>query len=860
MLYYQKESGEVLKELNSGIKGLTSEEAILRLNKYGKNEIRKLKGISISKLILSQFRSFVIYVLFAALIISIITNEITDAVVIGIILVINALLGFYQEFKAEKAIDALRKLSSPKASVIRNNKIQIINSSEVVPGDILVIEEGSYIAADVRLIESAELAVDESTLTGESTAVSKNTSVINSTKQIADQKNMLFAGTIAVRGRGKAVVISTGFNTQLGSIAKEIQVHENKTTPLQLKLNKLGIYISAAVILISVLVILLDFYRTSFSEGFLESLKLGIAVAVASIPEGLPAIVTITLALGTKRMLKKNALIRRLSAVETLGSTTVICSDKTGTLTKNEMTVTEIYANNKLIKVTGKGYDAEGDFLFDNKKINLKELDKLFEAISLCNNASLDGPSDPTEKSLLVAVKKADYKINYKRLEEIPFSSEKKYMITIDRINNKKIFHLKGAPEVILKMCKYIEINGRKKILNEDDKKYIIENQNRMASRALRVLAAAYSESSKDYTFLGLAGMIDPPRDEVKESILECRQAGINVIMITGDHEITARAVAKEIGIMGDSITGKEIEKLSISELKPLIGKVNIFSRVDPKHKVKILEALKLKGHIVAMTGDGVNDALALKKADIGIAVGSGTDVAKEASNMVLTDDNFISIVNAVKEGRAIYNNIKKFILFLFSSNLAEVLVIITALIAGLPLPILAIQLLWINILTDGLPALALGIDPADSNIMKILPRNPKEKIITKKDSVNLVYQGVVMAVSVLFVFYIFYKSKSLVYAQTMAFTSLVVLELSNSLNYSISSKTIFSRDIFKNKYLLLAVLSSLILQLIVIYLLPDLFKTTPLALVDWIWILLIPLPLVLINEIVKLIRHKITY
>ena len=855
-MHYQKEVNEIIKELNSNSQGLTDQEVNSRLKTYGKNEIKKLKNISIIKLILLQFKNFVIYILLGALLISIFTNEFTDAIVIAIILILNASLGFYQEFKAEKAIEALKKLSSPKALVIRNNKLTNIDSANVVPGDILSIEEGAYIPADARLIEVSDLKVDESTLTGESTTVSKIIEAIKSSKQLADQRNMVFAGTMAARGRGKAIVVFTGFNTELGKIAKEIQIPNDKSTPLQKKLNKLGKYLSFVVLAIAFLILLLDIFRSHMN--FFESLKLGIAVAVAVIPEGLPAVVTITLALGTQKMLKNNALIRKLSAVETLGSTTIICSDKTGTLTKNEMTVTEVFYNNKIINITGKGYDTKGDFTHNNKKINQKELNKLFEILKLCNNASLNDPSDPTEKALLVLSEKAKFNISHERLEEIPFSSESKFMTTIDKINNKKIYHMKGAPEVVLKMSKFIEINGKKILMTKQDKQNLIEQQNRMASNALRVLGAAYSENSKDFIFVGLVGMIDPPRDEIKESIQICKQAGIKIIMITGDHDLTAKAIAKEIGIGENSLTGKDLEELNLDDLKKIAEKVDIFSRVDPRHKVKILEALKSKGHIVAMTGDGVNDALALKKAEIGIAVGSGTDVAKGASDMVLTDDNFASIVKAVKEGRGVYNNIKKFILFLFSSNLAEILIILTSLIANLPLPIIAIQLLWINILTDGLPALALGIDPVDKNIMKFPPRKSNERIINNKDAVKLLMQGIIMSVSTLSVFFIFLKSTNLIYAQTMAFTTLVILELFNSLNYRSDRNSIFSKELFSNKYLLLAISASFILQLVIIYLLPNLFKATPLIFIDWAWILIAALPVLIIQEIVKLTYPKL--
>ncbi len=762
----------------------------------------------------------------------------------------NALFGFFQEFKAEKSIEALRKLTTPKATVIRDNKVQQIRSSEIVVGDIIVIEEGSYIPADARLIEVSCLEIDEATLTGESKPVSKNLEPIIKETIISNQKNMVFAGTIATRGRGKAIVISTALNTELGKIAKEIQLVEEKETPLQKKLHKLGVYITIGILIICAIVFVLDFLKGS---PFIDSLLTAIALAVAAIPEGLPAVITITLALGTQRMVKKHALVRRLSAVESLGSITVICSDKTGTLTKNEMTVTKIFTNNKNISVTGSGYDLKGEFFQNNKKLDSKELEKLVQIAYLCNNASLEGPSDPTEKALLVVAAKANYNKTHTRLKEIPFSSEKKEMITLNKIDNKLVYNIKGAPEVILEKCDKILINNKESQLTKKQREEIKKAYQNMASEALRVLGFAYSSNNKNYIFVGLTGMIDPPREEIKNSIYLCKKAGIKVIMVTGDHALTAKAIAKNIGIEGDIITGEELEKIDKSKLSKLIDKIGIYARVSPQHKVKILDALKAKGHIVAMTGDGVNDAIALKKSDVGTAVGSGTDVAKQASDIILLDDNFSTIVNAIKEGRGIYNNIKKFISYLFSCNLAEVLVIFTSLLIGLPIPLIAIQILLMNLLTDGLPALALGLDNVNEGVMNEKPRNPNERLITNKDLAFIIFQCSLMTVITLSLFYYYVRTNSIIYAQTVAFTTLVFLQLANAYNYHTAKNSIFKTNLLSNKHLIFAIITSVIIQLIAIYLLNDFFKTIAISLSAFILIIACSILIIVVQEIAKI-------
>ena len=852
-MYHKKEVNEVLKELNANQDGLSKREALQRLEKYGRNEIQRFKKVSPFKMFISQFKSFIIYVLLAAALLSIFLGEKTDAIVILAIVILNALFGFFQEFKAEKSIESLRKLSAPTALVIRDGKTQKIPSAEVVPGDIIVIEEGCYIPADARLIEIASLKIDESTLTGESVPVSKSIDIIKKDTVISNQKNMLFAGTIATMGRGKAVVVATASNTELGKIAREIQHIGEKQTPLQKKLQSLGINITIAILVIALIIFILGFLRGS---SLIDSLLVAVALAVAAIPEGLPAVVTITLAIGTQRMLKKNALVRRLSAVESLGSVTVICSDKTGTLTKNEMTVTRVYANNKLISVTGRGYETIGEFFYDNKKVDAKELEKLMQIAKLCNNASLDGHSDPTEKALLVAAKKSKYEKDYKRLKEIPFSSETKFMTTLNKIDNEEIFNMKGAPEIVLEKCNKILLNNREIKLTKQHKDEILNVYEKMASDALRVLGFAYSMNNKDYVFVGLMGMIDPPREGVKEAIASCETAGIRVIMITGDYAATAKAIAKEIEIKGEAITGDEIDKLTSDELAKSVDKFSIFARVDPQHKVKILDALKKNKQVVAMTGDGVNDAVALKKSDVGISVGSGTDVAKEASDIVLLDDNFVTVANAVKEGRGIYDNIKKSIGYLFSCNLAEVAVIFFALLIGLPIPLIAIQILAMNLITDGLPALALGVDKINEDVMNKKPRNPSQNIVTKKDLLFFISQAFVITVLTLGLF-VYYLNKNaitnLIYVQTIAFSSLVLFELFNAVNYHSGGISLFKKGLFSNKHLVGANIISFLIQLLIVYVLVNVFKTTPLLLIDWVFILTAGIIVVVVQETIKL-------
>ncbi len=858
MDYQQKELKDIYKELSTSEKGLSSSEAQERLKRFGLNELKETKKISALKIFLRQFASPVVWILITALLISIFVGQDVDAIIIGAILVINAILGFFQEFRAEKAIEALKKVITQKAIVIRDGVEQTIAAKELVPGDIIILKEGDKIPADARLLEAYELRTNEASLTGESVPAKKKTGICMETI-IGNMFNMVFFGTNIVAGDGKAVVIGTGMTTEIGKIAYLIQETETPPTPLQKHLKKLGASVGILVIITAAVIYALGVSR---GGGKLEILLSSLALAVAAVPEGLPAVITISLALGIQRMLKRNALVRKLPSAETLGSCTVICSDKTGTLTKGEMTVKKIFVDNKILLVSGTGYEPVG--AFDKKTAGLQ---KILECGVLCNNARLQKNEiwqilgDPTEGSLIVSgmkygINKEEIEKDYKRVKENPFRSERKMMSIVCEKSKQKFVFAKGAPEKILEISSYILVNGKKRKITENDKKEIMKAYSSFGTSALRVLGFAYKElpskeeEEKNLVFLGLQGMIDPPREEVKVAIERCKTAGIRTIMITGDYELTAKAIAAELGIMGTVVTGAEIDTI---DLDNEIEKIGIFARVDPKHKLNIVAALQKKGHIVAMTGDGVNDAPALKKADIGIAMGiTGTDVTKESSQIVLLDDNFATIVNAIEEGRNIFANIRKFVEYLFSSNIGEVLVIFMALLLNFPLPLLAIHILWINLLTDGFPALALGVDVPEKDIMLKKPRREKT-VISGKRWIYIFLIGIIMMLGTLSL-YNTYSEISYAYAQTVAFTTLVMFQLFNVFNIRSLTTSVFRQNPFENKLLVLAVLFSLLLQLTVLYTpLGNYFKVIPLTAIDWIYIVLTSFSVLIFGEVVKL-------
>jgi len=881
--WHSRPADEIFSEFYSSPKGLTGANAAQRLAKNGPNELEEKEKKSLLRLFLAQFNSFIIWILIIATLVSYAIGERVDAVVIFIILILNAVFGFWQEFKAEKSIEALKRLAALKAKVIRDGKQIRIDARDIVPGDILVIESGDKVAADARLFEAVCLESDESSLTGESTPVIKDIKPVQKDAPPAERRCMVFSGTTVSKGRGRAVVVGTGMKTEIGKIAYLVQSTEQKETPLQHKLSQLGHFLGVVILVICAIIFLVGILRSN--ESIADSFMVAVSLAVAAIPEGLPAVVTICLALGVQRMVRKNALIRLLPAVETLGSCNVICTDKTGTLTYNQMTVREIFAGNRIIHVTGHGYVPVGEFQQNGKKISAAQLEQLLNVATLCNDAKLiknndrwEISGDPTEAALIVASGKAgisqeQLSRRLPRVEEIPFDSERKLMTTIHR--GRSVFaYVKGAPDIIIEKCSRIFVGGKIKRLNTKDRKAILDKNEEMANRALRVLGFAYKQIKSpkekniesDLIFLGLMGMIDPPRQEVRESIKKCSDAGIKVVMITGDHKATAVAIGKELGIrQGKVLTGPELDRLG--SLTSIVDDVSIYARVSPQHKMRIISALKSRRYVVAMTGDGVNDAPALKRADIGIAVGSGTDVAKEASDMVLTDDNFASIVNAVEEGRGIYDNIKKFVKYLLSSNLGEILTIFIAILVGyhdpatgkIILPLVAIQLLWINLLTDGAPALALGVEPTDPDVMMQKPRKSSENIISFSHLFELIAVGIIMAAGTLFVFNSSLNiSGSARYASTMAFTTIVMFQLFNVLNFKSEKKSIFKVGLFSNIWLVIAILSSLLLQLIVIYTpLSVYLKTAALDWQSWGVIILVSSTVLMFGELKKLALHR---
>lgn len=858
MEYYRKPVNKVIEELDTSMSGLSREEAQKRLEKYGRNEIRRKKPISPLSIFLSQFKDLLIWILIFATVISGITGEYVDMAVIAVILVLNAVLGFYQEYKAERSIEALQKMASLKALVLRKGEPQKIDSAEVVPGDILIIEEGEKIPADSRIIEAVALQAQEAALTGESVPNDKTEQAVEKECTVGDRSSMLYAGTIVTRGHGKAVATKTGMDTELGKIAKSIEETEAPLTPLQAKLKGFSKLLAVVVVIICAIVF---FTGYSFGYPLMEIFLASISLAVAAVPEGLPAVVTITLSLGMQKLAKKNALIRKLPSVETLGCTTVICADKTGTLTHNEMTVKKIFVDGKVIEVSGEGYSTTGEF--SEESPSLKQLLKIGV---LCNNASLgeEKTGDPTELALLVSGAKMDlFKSKLEktspRAEEIPFDSKRKMMTTVHEIKGKKYALVKGAPDKIVQKCTKILINGEKKVFSRDIKEKVLEQNKIFARKALRVLGFAFKEvkygkvTEESLVFVGLQGMIDPPRKEAIGAVEKCKSAKIRVIMITGDYIETAKAVAKQLGIEGRAIAGEELEK--IEDLEDIVEKTAIYARVDPEHKMLIVEALQKKGHVVAMTGDGVNDAPALKAADIGIAMGiTGTDVSKEASDMILTDDNFASIVNAVEEGRTIFDNIQKFVEFLLSCNAGEVLAVFLGVLMKIGYPLIAIQILWMNLVTDGLPALALGVDPEEPGVMERPPRKKRTKILGDSGLWRVLIIGIIMCAGTLLIYWLYKPGEQLDYARTMAFTTLVMFQLVHVLNCRSLHHSLFKVGVFANKRLWYAILISIGLQMAVIYTpLNRIFDTVPLSLYDWGFVIMFAASIFVIREIWKL-------
>jgi len=872
--WHSMEKEKLLESLKATEAGLSTEEAERRLQEFGPNELMERKGITSLQIFLGQFKDVFVIMLLIAIGISVAINEIVDAATIGAIVVLNAIVGFIQEYRSEKAMEAMKKMTAPKARVLRDGTEMLIPSREVVPGDIVLLESGDRIPADARLLQVVDLKTDEAVLTGESTAVDKLDVVLDEKAPVADRKNSVFMATHITYGRGRAVITSTGMKTEFGKVAEMVQAVETVETPLKQKLAKFAKKLGIIIVAVCAIIFALELYElfvlgTSGIGEIINAFETAIALAVSAVPEGLPAVVTVALALGARELAKRNAVIRKLSSAETLGATTIICSDKTGTLTKGEMTVRKIYVDNKMIDVTGAGYEPKGDFLLNGVPVDPKEdadLDLLLKASTLCSNATYDGTKvlgDTTEGALIVAAAKAgmtkpDLDKAYSRLQEVPFTSERKRMTTVHKSPEGEVFsYVKGAVELILERSGHIVKGGKSIKLSTKEKEQILKTNEEMASQALRVLAVAYKELPKtetgkydeeelesDLVFIGLAGMIDPPRDEAKGANDLCRKAGIKTVMITGDHKLTAVAIAKELGIMDDdlALTGAELDKLSDEEFGKIVEDASVYARVSPEHKLRIVRALKKKGHIVAMTGDGVNDAPALKQADIGVAMGiTGTDVTREAADMVLADDNFATIVTAVEGGRAIYDNIRKFSFFLLRSNFDELLVIGVFALLGLPLPLSAGMILWINLVTDGGPALALSLDPPQEDLMSRPPRDPREGILHGRiASILATFITQFLGTGVLFAVAYFVWGRPLEEAQTMAFVQATMQELLIVWNCRSETKNAFRVGFTSNKFLLLAVVASGLLTVLVPY--TGLLGTAPLDLMDWVLILPISL------------------
>lgn len=926
MNWFNKGISQVEKELQTNIKeGLTEEQVKANYEKYGMNELKQKKKKSLFVKFLEQFKDFMIIVLIIAAIVSgavgIAEGEgITDTIIILIVVVLNAIIGVVQESKAEKSLEALQKLSAHASKVVRNGKVTVVQSRELVPGDVVVLDTGDYVPADLRIVESANLKSQEASLTGESVPVDKNTETIDDEKvSLGDRTNMLFSSSLITYGRGKGIVVETGMNTEVGKIAKIISDTEGAETPLQTKLNKLGKTLGIAALAICVVIFIIGI---AYGKDVIDMFMTAVSLAVAAIPEGLAAVSTIVLAIGVQRMVKKNAIIKKLPAVETLGSATVICSDKTGTLTQNKMTVQKVFVNNEVKEVA------------DIKDIS-NELDRLMQVCTLCNDTKIGAENqltgDPTETALI----DLGFKINFdvkevlelKRVKEIPFDSDRKLMTTVNKVGEKYLVYTKGGIDELLARCNSYIVNEEVKTDLANYKAEIDKYNVGMAKDALRVLAMAYKELDheptdeemknieNDLIFVGMVGMIDPPREEVKVAVEKCKTAGIKTVMITGDHKITAVAIAKALGILeneDEAITGSELEEMSDEDLTKNIRKYSVYARVSPEHKVRIVKAWQANGEIVAMTGDGVNDAPALKTADIGCAMGIvGTDVSKEAADVILTDDNFATIVSSVEEGRRIYDNILKAIQFLLSSNVGEIIVLFLAILItpwlgstfnidiGLIEVLLPIHILWINLVTDSLPALALAVDPAEDDVMKRKPKKQKG-IFTKGMSFRVVYQGIMIGLLTLAAFiigiatpeenlptmvkidgtlysveevdnldealangaeYVEKQEVKVEIGQTMAFMVLAFSELVHVFNIRNNKKSIFKTHPFNNKMLLLAIGASAALMLIILLVpaLRHIFSIPILPMGNLIeTILLIIAPLVIV-EIFKLLKINTT-
>lgn len=868
-------------------RGLPKAEARRRLKLFGPNQLAEAPQQPLLLMFFRQFQDFMVGILLAATVISFFLGEYLDAITIIAIIILNGVLGFIQEARAERSLAALKELASPMARVIRDGVQEMVPAAQLVPGDVVLLEAGDRVPADLRITAANRLEAEESALTGESVPVGKTPQTLRAKGQgvsdipLGDRKNLAFMGTSIVSGTGRGIVVMTGMNTEIGRIAHLINEAETTKTPLQSRLEQMGRILVAVALLLTLVVIAAGVWH---GQDLLTMFLTGVSLAVAAIPEGLPAIVTIALALGVQRMVKRNAIMRKLPSVETLGCATVICSDKTGTLTQNKMTVTNLWHSGKSFVVSGSGYEPNGDISHQGKAVEIRRdetMRQLLRVAERCNNASLVQEQqterkrlrlstqaanwkvlgDPTEGSLLVLAAKGRQMAGGdalfprgERVDELPFDSERKMMSVVERTADGSLTLLtKGAVEALLPRCRHILWQGQVQPLTDSLRELVLSQTEVMANQALRVLGfackplpryvrgEAASRLEADLVFIGLAGMIDPPREEVAEAISICRKAGIKTVMITGDHKVTAEAIARRIGLLRgreEVVEGRDLNEWSDEELVARVEQVAVYARVSPEHKLRIVRALQTRGHVVAMTGDGVNDAPAIKSADIGVAMGiTGTDVTKEAADLILRDDNFSTIVAAVEEGRNIYDNIRKFIRYLLASNVGEILVMFFAMLLGLPLPLVPIQILWVNLVTDGLPAMALGVDPAEKDTMDQKPRSKNEQIFARGLGWKIVSRGVLIGLTTLGAFWLTLREQpdDLVHAQTVAFATLVMAQLIHVFDCR-SEHSVFHRNPLENKYLVLSVLSSLLLVLFVIYIdfLQPIFKTTDLTLRDW--------------------------
>ncbi|MFH1589556.1 MAG: HAD-IC family P-type ATPase [archaeon] len=877
----------VMSKLSTTKSGLNDSEAEKRVKQFGENISAKEEKTSVIKILLRQFKSFIIYILIAAAVISGIIGNHVEFIIITAIVLFIVLLSFFEEYKATREMESLKKLTPKITKVIRNNKEIQINSSELVPGDIIILTRGDLVPADARVIESTNLQVNESALTGESMPITKTEKILSEKTSLAERKNMVYTGGQVINGHGICVIVETGKNTELGKIASMVKDTREELSPLQKRLDKLGKQFSYSVIAICILIIILGLLR---GDGLNNLLLLAVAVAVSGIPESLPAVIGVALAIGMKRMAKQNAIIKRLAAVETLGTCTVICTDKTGTLTQNKMVIENIWTYGSEVEVSGNGFQPEGIFLKEKLQINPtenKNISKILEIGILCNNANLKKEEDEewkiegesTEGALVVLAKKAGIEKDqmhkdFPRVHEHPFDSDRKCMSSVHLVRNQHIAYAKGAPERILKRSEYYLENGKIKTLTKKIKEEIIEKNEEYASKGYRVIGLAYKEHKgnfdiknveKNLIFAGLVSIRDPPEPSALEAIKLCEEAGIKVIMITGDNPLTAKAVAKELNILTEGqqvITGDELDKLTDDQYLEVVDKISVYARVTPKHKLRVIKALQDRGEIVAMTGDGVNDAPALKKADIGVAMGlCGTEVAKEASEMIIKDDNFSTIVYAVKEGRTIYNNIQKFIYYLLPGNFSEVLLILIATIAGLFPPLTPIMILFINLVTSDIPALGLCLEKPDKTIMQQKPRNPKEGILTNYIllKISQVVPIIVLGTIGLYMWTLTVKQADIATAQTVAFVTIILFELFHVFNAKSFNNTIFSKDTFNNKTLFLGYAASIVATLTVLYFEPArrIFGTVPLTINQWIPIIIMSLSVVFFVEIQKIIINS---